>query len=230
MRFKRYDEMKLDLHVHTCYSADGRVKPEEYLKMACKIHLDGFAVTDHNEIIGAKKTFELAKRYKDLTIIRGIEVSSSDGHILGYGVREKIPRGLTPEETVEQIMNAGGVAIAAHPYRRASGLGETVVKRVKFDNVEVLNHRSPRHENDRAKELADELKAGTVGGSDGHEVKELGLAGTEFSINGKSEDDIIAELSKHRTKPVGESSTAIEGLKMYSKLVIFWIKRGFRRI
>lgn len=227
-----YDEMRLDLHVHTLYSADGRVKPEDYLKRARQIGLDGFAITDHNEIKGAIKTIELAKNkeYKALTIIHGIEISSSEGHILAYGVKDKIPRGLTPEETIERVLAAGGVPVAAHPYRRASGLSADVVRRIKFDTVEVLNHRSPEHENQRAEKLALELKAGSIGGSDAHDTKELGLAATEFALHSKSEADILQEISKHRTKPVGTSSTAIDGFKMYTKLVIYWIKRGFKRI
>jgi predicted metal-dependent phosphoesterase TrpH len=80
--------MKLDLHVHTKYSADGIVEPIDYIKFARKSGLDGFAITDHNEVKGAAKTYELAKKNKDLIIIRGIEVSSDQGHILGYGITE----------------------------------------------------------------------------------------------------------------------------------------------
>ena len=142
--------MKLDLHVHTSYSADCNVQVENYFKEARKNGLTGFAITDHNEVQGAAKAFTMAKNYRDLVIIRGIEVSSSKGHILGYGVTEPIPRGLSPEETVERIKDAGGVPVAAHPYRRASGIGSEVVKKVKFDIVEVLNHRSMHDENQRA--------------------------------------------------------------------------------
>lgn len=222
--------MKLDLHVHTSYSADGSVRPEEYLKMAKKVGLDGFAITDHNEVKGAIRAFENAKRDKDVLIVRGIEVSSGSGHILGYGVKEPIERGLSTEETIEAIKDAGGVVVAAHPYRRASGLGEDVVKRVKFKTIEVLNHRSTERENDRALLLAETQKAGTTGGSDGHYLKELGLAATEFKYHCKTEDDVLAEIAKARTIPIGESSTTIEGLKMYTKLMVHYFKRGFKRI
>ncbi|WP_455392855.1 CehA/McbA family metallohydrolase [[Eubacterium] cellulosolvens] len=222
--------MKLDLHVHTKYSADGSVEPGDYIKQARKIGLNGFAITDHNEVKGAARTFKLAKGNKDLIIIRGIEVSSSEGHILGYGVTELIPRGLGAEETIEQIVDAGGVVVAAHPFRHASGLGSGVVKRVKFNSVEILNHRSMHRENQRAKLLAAELKAGITGGSDAHFVKELGLAATEFSTNPKTEDEVISEISKKNTKPIGKDSTLGQGIIMYSKLIVHWIKRGMRRV
>lgn len=222
--------MRLDLHVHTRYSADGIVEPRDYLKVAQKNGLNGFAITDHNEIQGAKKAYELAKNYKNLIILHGIEVSSSEGHILGYGVTEKIPRKLTPEETIERITELGGVPVAAHPFRSASGLGSAVIKRIRFNSVEVLNHRSMQRENKRALELAQSIKAGTIGGSDGHMLQELGLAATEFEINSTNEDDILTEITKKRTTPVGDSSTTIEGVKMYTKLLLYWLKRGFKRV
>ena len=222
--------MKLDLHVHTKYSLDGTVEPIDYIKQAKSIGLDGFAITDHNEIKGAAETFKLAKKHKDIIVIRGVEISTEDGHVLGFGITDQIPRDLSPEETVEQIIDAGGVPVAAHPYRRASGLGEAVVKRVGFERVEVLNHRSMHRENQRAVQLASELKAGTTGGSDAHFAQELGLAATEIKGHYSNEDEILSAISKNHTKPVGEDSSVGQGLVMYSKLVLFWLKRGLRRV
>jgi predicted metal-dependent phosphoesterase TrpH len=224
--------MKLDLHVHTIYSLDGSVEPKDYLKFAKRSKLKGFAITDHNEVKGAIKTFKLAKEkeFKDLAIIRGIEISSSEGHILGYGISDLIPRGLSPRETIEKIVEAGGVAVAAHPFRRASGIGAEVVRHETFKAVEVLNHRSMHKENQRALELAREKNTGLTGGSDSHFVKELGTAATKFQINSTNESDIIAQISKSKTVPVGSDSTFGQGVIMYSKLIAYWIKRGFRRV
>jgi predicted metal-dependent phosphoesterase TrpH len=223
-------KMRLDLHVHTKYSADGRVEPKSYLKIAKAHELNGFAVTDHNEIKGANETYQLAKSNKDLTIIRGVEVSSESGHILAYGVNGLIPRGLSVDETIEQIISKGGVPVAAHPYRLASGLGVSEVKAGNFEIIEVLNHRSPKHENKAANNLALELNSGLTGGSDAHFDWELGLAATEFEFSHGSEGDILQELSKKRTTAIGESSTFVQGLKMYGKLMIHWLNRGFKRV
>ncbi len=222
--------MKLDLHVHTKYSADGEVEPKTYIKLAKKKALAGFAVTDHNEVKGAKKTFELAKTSKNVMVVRGIEVSSLSGHILGYGISETIPRGLDVEDTIERILDLGGVPVAAHPFRLASGLGGIVVKKGNFSVIEVLNHRSPKSENNRASALANDLKAGKTGGSDAHLTWELGLAATEFEISSGTESDILQEISKKHTVPIGDSSTYFQGLKMYGKLVAHWFKRGFKRV
>ena len=226
--------MKLDLHVHTKYSPDCIIEPELYIKRAVKIGLHGFAITDHNEVAGAVKIFKSTKGRKDIIIIPGIEVSSDSGHILGYGITELVPRGLTPKETIERITELGGVAVAAHPYRLASGLGSEKVKSAKFKSIEILNHRSPKRENLRASKLAVELKSGTTGGSDAHQVWELGLAATQFNLTLQSSregiDAILDEITKKSTKPAGESSTAVQGLQMYGKLVVHWLKRGFKRV
>ena len=222
--------MKLDLHVHTKYSADGSVEPKDYIKQARKIGLNGFAITDHNEVKGAAKTYELAKNNKNIIILHGMEISSAEGHILAYGVTEQIPRGLSPEETVEKIVDAGGVPVAAHPFRRASGLGPEVIRRTKFEHIEVLNHRSMHAENQKALQLAREMDTGITGGSDAHFEKELGLAATEFKIQSNNEDDIITEIAKNKTLPVGEDSSLFQGISMYCKLVIHWLKRGLKRV
>ena len=112
--------MKIDLHIHSIYSSDGTLEIKEILKLARKIGLDAIAITDHNEIKGALK----AKKMNIIPVIRGIEISSKEGHILAYGVDCKIPRDLSVEETIDRIRDCSGIAVAAHPYRYWSGLGE----------------------------------------------------------------------------------------------------------
>ena len=59
--------MKYDLHVHSRYSYDGILSPEEIVKIAIKKGLNGIAITDHNTIRGSQE----AKNYetKDFRII-----------------------------------------------------------------------------------------------------------------------------------------------------------------
>ena len=37
-----------DLHLHSCWSYDAAVRPEEYFQMAREHHLRAFAITDHH--------------------------------------------------------------------------------------------------------------------------------------------------------------------------------------
>ena len=49
--------MKIDLHVHTIYS-DGEKTPLEILEMCNKNNISTVAITDHGNILGAKKAIK----------------------------------------------------------------------------------------------------------------------------------------------------------------------------
>ena len=70
--------------------------------------LDGLAITDHNTL-----AHDLGE---DMVILPGIEISSRDGHVIGLGVSETIPRGLSADETIRRIRGQNGVSIIPHPY------------------------------------------------------------------------------------------------------------------
>lgn len=222
--------MRIDIHIHSSYSSDGRVSPEEILRHAKKIELDGIAITDHNEIKGSVKLWKENKNTKAFVVIPGMEVSSIEGHILALGVMELIPRGQTPEETIQKITDLGGVAIASHPYRFWSGLGEERVRKSKFEVIEVMNSRSLKKENIKAKKLAKELGCGRTGGSDSHSLTHLGNAYTKFENPSSNTDDILEQIKKGRTKGEGTNRKRSETPRYAAGCVYLWFKRGMRRI
>lgn len=222
--------MKLDIHIHSSYSSDGSVSPKEILKYAKKKKLNGIAITDHNVIQGSLKLWKENKNMKDFVIIPGVEVSSSEGHILALGIKEPIPRGLTPKETIQKIIEFGGVAIASHPYRFWSGMGEENVRKSQFKVIEVMNSRSLKKENVKAMKLAEELDCGKTGGSDCHSLKHLGNAYTEFDNPCFDMDDILEDILKGRTKGEGTHRRRTETPRYAVGCVYLWLKRGMRRI
>ena len=129
--------MRLDIHIHSSHSNDGTVSPNEILRYAKKIKLDGIAIADHNVIKGSLKLARESTNEKDFVVIPATEVSSSEGHILALGVTETVTRDLPPKETIEKISDLGGLAVASHPYRFWSGLGEENVRRSGFEAIEV---------------------------------------------------------------------------------------------
>jgi predicted metal-dependent phosphoesterase TrpH len=74
----------------------------------CRIGIDCLAITDHNGIEGALE----AQALGDVRVIIGEEISSSDGHLLGLFLRERIPFGLSGEETCAAIHAQEGLARA----------------------------------------------------------------------------------------------------------------------
>jgi predicted metal-dependent phosphoesterase TrpH len=221
--------MMMDLHVHSAYSVDTDVEIKDILKTAKARNLDGLAISDHNEIAGSLEAFELAKEMDDFMVIRAIEVSSSEGHIIAYGVDKKIPRDMTPRDTVDAIRRAGGTPVVAHPYRFWSGVGEKVVLNTKFSAIEGLNARSPKNTNEKAIALAEKLDLGVTGGSDSHKVEEIGTGVTIFELDVETEEEALEEILRGRTKVDGESRPA-GSPKYVAKTVSQWLGRGMKRI
>ena len=221
-------EVRADLHVHTAHSADGREAVRRVVRHAKKIGLGAIAITDHNVITAWSEALEEGKK-DGIIIIRGEEVSSSEGHILAYGIHERIRKDMSPEETVEAIHEQGGVAVAAHPYRPTNGIGPDVVRKVDFDAVETLNFGSPSRQNAKAERLARERGLPMVGGSDAHTLEDIGKAYTVF-LDVESEEDILEEIRMGNTEPGGMSQTATAMLSHGKRKLTKWAKRGFRRL
>ncbi|MDP8012347.1 MAG: CehA/McbA family metallohydrolase [Thermoplasmata archaeon] len=211
--------MKFDIHVHSKYSSDGVMEPNFILKLAKKNNYDGIVITDHNSM----EAYGHLDR-NGLTIIKGEEVSSCCGHILAIDIEEFIPKGLSIEETIEKIKEQGGIAIAAHPYRFWSGLGEKNTSRNKFDAIEILNSRSFKKDNDKAKRLSYELKLPGTAGSDAHLEHEFGRAWVIVN------NDLHKEIIKGEAKVGGYSRNFNDTIKYVTRSVSLWIERGFKKI
>jgi hypothetical protein len=193
--------VRADLHIHTTYSADSIITAKDLVFYAKKRDLTAVAITDHNQVEGARR---IAKE-TDFLIILGTEVSSAGGHIVGLNVQERIPRDLSPEETVDRIHAAGGVAVACHPYAMFKGsIGKYVT--AKFDAVEVINasafpfNRSVK----KAAELAENFKLSRVAGTDAHYGPVIGCAYTLVEAEPNVEA-ILKAIVAGRCTPAGGS-------------------------
>ncbi len=193
--------VKADLHVHSVYSSDSLITPRDLVYYAKRRGLNAVAVTDHDQVEGALK---IAEETKDFLIIPGIEISSKDGHIVGLNVRTIVPKRLSAEETVNRIHDAGGVAIACHPFAFFKGsLGKSVS--AKFDAIETINARAfPfRRNSQKAEETARKLRLSRVAGTDAHYGPQIGFGYTliEAELNVKAVADAI--LAGH-CEPFGQ--------------------------
>jgi len=193
--------LKIDLHVHTHYSYDSLITPEELVFYAKKRGLDAVAVTDHDRLDSALK---IAKETA-FPIIPGMEISSSNGHILALNVVELIPKRLSADETVDKIHEAGGIAVACHPVTFfKESLGKNTNS--KFDAVEVINASAfPFNYSVRnGRKMASRLGIAQVAGSDAHYGPEIGCAYT--LVDAELEvDEIIKAISKGLCQPFGRA-------------------------
>ncbi len=220
--------MKLDMHIHSTFSADGTAGLEDILRRCKDIGLDGLSITDHNAIEGSLNAVEAASEL-GLIVVRGVEVSSSEGHVLAYGISEAIPRGQSMRETIAEIHRAGGIAVAAHPTRIGSGIGIEAVANSGFDAVEVLNGASSARGNRTAARAAESSKLPVVGGSDAHKVGEIGKAYTVID-RATTEADVISAVVAGRSAAGGRSRSRRESLVYAAEANLDWVRRGFKRL
>ena len=218
-------QVKADLHVHSTYSSDSIITPEDLVFYAKKSGLTAVAVTDHNQVEGARKI----AGETDFLIIPGTEVSSRDGHIVGLNVNEVIPRGLSTDETVDRIHKAGGIAIACHPHALFKGsIGQHVT--AKFDAVETINASSfPfRSASSKAEKLAERFGLPRVAGTDAHYGPVIGCAYTviDSELNVES---ILKAIVDGRCEPAGGSISLRMRIQNQGRFFKKYLKNRGRR-
>jgi hypothetical protein len=173
--------VRVDLHIHTASSADSFTTLRDVVRFVTRRKLDAVAITDHNTIAAA-----LAMRQETaFQVIVGEEIATAQGEIIGLFLREEIPAGLSPQETVARIRAQGGVVYLPHPFDRArsSTLTPAALADIlpQTDVVEVLNARVTFPLINRlAEELAQEHHLRRGAGSDAHQRSEIGRAFVEM--------------------------------------------------
>jgi len=194
--------LKIDLHVHTCYSHNGIATPKQLVAYSKKRGLDGVAITDHDTIQGALRLVN----DKELMIIPGVEVSTLQGHVLALNVTEPIPPQLSVLETIEKIHELGGIAIAAHPSVMLKGLRMHACRGLDFDAVEVINSAAfpfslSTYLN---RKMAVNLNLPQTGGSDAHYALEIGCAYTLIDAD-PERDEIAGAIRRGAAVPFGKA-------------------------
>lgn len=132
---------KVDFHTHSVASPDGALTKQDYEWMLQHNQLDYVVVSDHNRIDQALKIqTALGER-----IIVGEEITTSEGEIIGLYLKEVVPPGLTPYETVRRIHAQGGLVYIPHPFETVrQGLSHKTLDKIAeyVDIVEVHNGRA----------------------------------------------------------------------------------------
>jgi len=191
--------LKIDLHVHTCYSYDAVTTLKEVGAYSKKRGLDGVAITDHDTLLGALRLIHKSK----LIVIPGIEISALGGHVLALNITTPIPPKLSLSETVQRIHEAGGIAVAAHPtFVYKSTLSRQVTS---YDAIEVINSAAIPFQLFRClnRKLATRLNLPQTAGSDSHYAPEIGAAYTVVKAD-PDVDEIVQAIKGGRILPLGK--------------------------
>ena len=182
--------------------------PEELVRRAKYIGLDGVCITDHNQVWDREVIRKLACA-NEITVIGGVEVSTDFGDVLAFGLHRPVREVYEIEALRMMVDEAGGVLIAAHPFRGELTILsppiflEEVKKRPEFrlfDGLEVCNGLSGDREREFAAAVASGLDLANTGGSDAHAILGVGRCFTIFEKRIACEEDLIQEIKERRCR------------------------------
>ncbi|MDA3970904.1 MAG: PHP domain-containing protein [Desulfobulbaceae bacterium] len=185
--------MRFDLHIHTTLSKCSQLDLEEMLTAAGSKGLDGVCITDH-DTMAVRHHLEEGIQANGLCVIFGMEYATTEGDFLIFGPFEEIATGLPASKLLNQVERAGGVAVAAHPFRVKRPTQEYLVSQGLCRIVEGVNGRNQGTENAATSAWQDQYGVAMVGGSDAHSIAELGRVTTSFTAPIRSRDDLIGAL------------------------------------
>ncbi|MDD5433386.1 MAG: PHP-associated domain-containing protein [Candidatus Pacebacteria bacterium] len=224
---------KADLHVHLVEGDP--VELLDYVQE--KTDLNVIALTDHDSIDNALKVKKAWRGmgYK-FDLIVGEEINSKDGHIVGLFLNKTIEPHLSVQETVKQIHQQGGLAIAAHPFQampiRRPGVvlmdGIGLKPLLKFgkqlDGIEVVNATPTLKDENIMAGLINRtylLKA-EIGSSDAHIPEAIGRGYTVFK--GKNSQDLKKAILLAQTQAIYQGWNFFTLVKYF----FFFLPEGLR--
>jgi len=187
----------LDLHTHTRFFHGFTGRPtwfDQYgvrllVAVARRRGLDAIATTNHDYF----ERFDVDTG--DLTVIPGIEVTSTAGHMLVLGPdppRRTKPNVLTPGEVVDLAHDRNCAVVLPHPFRNSTVIDSDP----DVDAVEVNGKRSASIE--RIEDFAAAHDRPLMGGSDAHYPIEVGRAHTVIEDDPTTPEGVVAALRNGR--------------------------------
>jgi predicted metal-dependent phosphoesterase TrpH len=201
--------VRLDLHCHTVYSKDNYLEPGDLICQAREAGLDGVVVTEHHSYQASRPLDRIA-REEGFLVLRGVEVSTNQGHILLYGIRDDAwnrwgrNNYLDAREVIAAAAAAGAIAVAAHPFRMNDlyALGDGIYRLGGLGAVETANGANQPKEDELAAAAARALGLPQVGGSDCHDATQVGRCYTLLERPVAAMEDLVRELSAGRCRAV----------------------------
>jgi len=242
---------KVNLHIHTLYS-DGIHSVRAVLKSAKKQGLDIIAITDHNEIRGAKKAWKLAEKYGPV-VLPGAELffrvdhklcellvyfpdpSSLERFYLEFRFHSFVPRFDSLDDLVKKVKAYGGAVAAPHPYGHKGLLINK--EKINFSAIEVLNCFHDTRNNNAAKVYAKARHCIELASADMHVFKSaltrahtILFSNYEISIE-QILKNLNGELKTIRFLPKGTNMPSwqrwLQGLSCSFTVVKFLIRQDF---
>lgn len=218
--------MKIDLHVHSSeVSPCGHLTVEELLQLYPAKGYDGFVLTNHFSSYAAGKAADKGLDFhklfhetilkaqslgkeKGFLVLGGYELrfNNCDNDFLTYGMKEEHCRhindifAMTPAEFGAFAAEEGILFYQAHPFRN----GMEIVDPGVLFGIETLNGH-PRHDgrNDIASAWAEKFHLHKIGGSDCHQLPDVGSSGIITEKKIASMEELVELLSQDNYSIIG---------------------------
>jgi len=197
--------LRVDLHLHSHFSHDGKSSLQQLIDRAHECRLDRLALTDHNTIEGALSFVRVAPELA----IAGEEAKTLEGEVIGLFISSRVPPFLAPEEAMDLIHGMGGLVYLPHPldrYRAHYSEHRIAELAPRIDIIETYNPWCEADANQAAARLADDLGKVTATGSDSHSAEELGRSWMEME-DYRDADDFLDKLRYARHVVTASSGT-----------------------
>lgn len=217
--------MLIDLHNHTWpRSYDSVLDPDDLIERAKAAGLDGICFTEHDTLWDAKSLKEIRERHNFL-VLAGVEINTDDGHILTFGIDKYVFGMHRSRELASYVFRADGAMVAAHPYRRQMPWNvrdeeeyQRALHRASqnpayayVSGLEEINGRGSDRENAFSRRLCELMGMPGTGGTDSHDIADIGRCATYFERIIHDERDLIRELKAGRFYAVDLRANAIIG-------------------
>lgn len=168
--------LKCEFHCHTKYSKDSLTSPKRIIETCIKKGIDRIAITDHDTIQGALATYQI----DPYRVIIGEEITTNKGELLAFFVKDQIPAGLSPFQTIKRLQAQDAFISVAHPFDKMRKHWEENVLHDMVNDIDAIEVFNARCMTPNANQLAYEFAKkhdlpGTVG-SDAHIPFEIGRA------------------------------------------------------
>ena len=196
----------IDLHIHSKpKSPCSSITPWDAIKEARKIGLDGICFVEH-DLLWTDEEITALRKESGFLVLKGYELSGLDGHFLAFGYEKAAEPFLESSEIRKFHDPQRGFLALAHPFREFLVVGvkeiglsvEVEAKKPIFkflDGIEVINGRVSKKANKFAKQVNSIVRLKGLGGSDAHELYEIGKVVTEFKTASiTNEIDLVREL------------------------------------
>jgi predicted metal-dependent phosphoesterase TrpH len=192
--------LRFDLHIHSKYSFDSFSDPNDIIEKAKMKGINVISITDHNSM----KVHSIIPKNTDVTVIPGMEISTTKGDIIGIFLKEPINK-RDFLEVVDEIRKQDGIIVLPHPYRRKCDPQDLIEH---IDLIEIKNGRLRSNRNMEAYRLYKKTESALkpISGSDAHACFEIGSVITEIDGIAEDMDEIRKMLLKNDRRIQGNGS------------------------